>query len=99
MTAEGKLEKKHMRKLFFALVVAMGAFAFSGGTPAQAAGAAGAVTSLADMAKPGTTAEQVAWVRRCYWRYGRRVCRTFWRPSWGWGHRRHYRRHHYRRYY
>jgi hypothetical protein len=78
-----------MRKLLFALVVAMGAFAFAGGTPASAAGAAGAVTGMSDLVTPGAGVDKVRWVRRCYWRYHRRVCRTVWRPGW-----RHHRRWH-----
>jgi hypothetical protein len=86
-----------MRKLLFALVVAMGAFAFGGGTPASAASAAGAVTGMSDLVTSNNSVEQVRWVRRCWWRYHRRVCRTVWRPGRYW-HRRHWRRHHWRRY-
>jgi hypothetical protein len=81
-----------MRKLLLALVVAMGAFAFGGGTPASAASAAGAVTGLSDLAMPGNTAEQVRWVRRCWWHRGHRHCRRYWRPGWR-HHRRWHRRH------
>jgi hypothetical protein len=86
-----------MRKLLFALVVAMGAFAFAGGTPASAAGAAGAVTGMSDMIKSDTSVEQVRWVRRCWWRYDRRVCRTVWRPGRGYHRPYWHRRHHHHR--
>jgi hypothetical protein len=77
-----------MRKLLFALVVmAMGGFAFAGATPASAM-SAGAVTGLSDIVRPEAATEKVAWVRRCWWRYGRRHCRSYWRP--GYGFRRHY---------
>jgi hypothetical protein len=86
-----------MRKLLFALIVTvMGAFAFAGGTPANAM-TAGAVTGMSDIVKSGSSIDQV----RCWWRYGRRYCSWGHRPRYRWhrrhhnrwwGHRRHYRR-------
>lgn len=81
-----------MRKILFALIVmAMGGFAFAGATPASAM-SAGAVTGLSDLVQTDTTAEKVTWVRRCWWSYGRRYCRTVWRPGY-YGYRPYYRRH------
>lgn len=86
-----------MRKLLFALaVVVMGGFAFASGTPASAM-SAGALTTMSDVVNSSSTAEKVAWVRTCSWRYGRRHCRSYWRPSWRYGYRRSWRHHDRRR--
>ena len=84
---------KFLRMLIVAALVATGGALGTAGTADAAAGLpmASPMSTMAAPA-PDATIEKAYYVTRCFWRYGRRWCRTFW-------HRPYYRHYYYHRYY
>lgn len=88
-----------------AVLFAIGGTLGSGETAAALTGIPTAASTLRSVATsiPEATPEKTYYVRRCFWRYGRRWCRVFWRPYRHYYYRRHYwhpyRHYYYRHYY